>query len=393
MTRRARVTLLAALALASASFSAWLTPRVQSVLPAVAGAPPAEVPLAPAPGPSASPEPEAPAASPAPAAPATPGEPQPPRPQATSTLDQELTSRVERVLEQGHVKLGHVIVMEPGSARVLASVSTDPERFPPTRTYPAASLIKVVTAAAALDRDPSVALRPCVYSGSPYRLTRARIDPPRKGTETTLRKALALSNNQCFAQLAVHTLGANLLLDAIGRFGLLDAPAPGYEAGSADAGSDLFDLGKLGCGLGGTRITPLHAAQLAGVLADGNLREPRFTEEAPTRAPRRVMTPELAAQLRQMLVDTTARGTARRAFRDPRGRPLLGSLQVAGKTGSLSGRDPDGRYEWFMGVAPAEDPEVAVAVVVVQGQVWWRSASQVAAAVFKERYCPDRRCP
>jgi len=387
MTRRARILLLAALAVASASVSAWLTTRVESLLPAVAGAPPAGIPPA---EPQASPEPEAPAAL---AEPAAPSPPPSPRPQATSTLDQELTSRVERVLEEGRVKLGHVIVMEPTSARVLAAVSTDPEHFPPTKTYPAASLIKVITAAAALDRDPGVALRPCLYSGSPYVLTRARIDPPKKGNESSLQKALALSNNQCFAQLAVHTLGANVLLAAIGRFGLLEPPAPGYSAGSADAGSDLFDLGKLGSGLGGTRITPLHAVQLAGVLADGTLREPRFTEAPPTRPPRRVMTPALAAQLRQMLVDTTARGTARRAFRDPRGRPLLGSLEVAGKTGSLSGRDPDGRYEWFMGVAPAENPEVAVAVVVVQGPLWWRSASQIAAAVFKERYCPDRRCP
>ena len=34
----------------------------------------------------------------------------------------------------------------------------------------------------------------------------------------------------------------------------------------------------------------------------------------------------------------------------------LGDVRVAGKTGNLSGKDPKGRYEWFMGVAPAESP-------------------------------------
>jgi cell division protein FtsI/penicillin-binding protein 2 len=105
-----------------------------------------------------------------------------------------------------------------------------------------------------------------------------------------------------------------------------------------------------------------------------------------------VLTADLAAELREMLVDTTRRGTARSAFRDPRGRPLLGPVRVAGKTGSLSGHDPDGRYEWFAGIAPADEPEVAVAVVLVQGDLWWRNASQVAAATLKAHFCPDRTC-
>jgi cell division protein FtsI/penicillin-binding protein 2 len=319
-----------------------------------------------------------------------------PRPSAQPryTYDAAFTERVERVLKLGRVSLGHVVAMDPKTGRLLASVSTDPERFPMTRTYPAASLIKVVTAAAALDRDPGVKARTCRYVGSPWRLTRARVDPPRAGNETTFRKALAISNNQCFAQIAVHTLGSVAMLDAIDRFGLLDEPAPGYAAGTVDPGSDDYALGKLGSGLAGTRITPLHAVQLAGILADGLLREPLWLEGVPpTRPPRRVLTAELADELRDLLVTTTARGTARSAFRDPRGRPLLGSIRVAGKTGSLSGRNPTGRYEWFIGLAPADgEPQIALATVVVQNDLWWRNASQISAAVMKTWFCPEHTC-
>ncbi len=66
------------------------------------------------------------------------------------TLDAELMRHVFRVLRRGRVALGNVIVMEPISGRVLAYAATDPQRFPPTRHYPAASLVKVITAAAAL---------------------------------------------------------------------------------------------------------------------------------------------------------------------------------------------------------------------------------------------------
>ncbi len=319
------------------------------------------------------------------------------------SLDAELTREVFRVLKQGRVSLGHVVVMNPNSGRVLAYASTDVKTFPPTEAYPAASLVKVITAAAALDASPELARLPCRYTGNPYRLTRSRIDPPRRGNTVTLRKALITSNNQCFAQLAVHAVGAGPLLAAIGRFGWLSEPAPAHAAGSADPGKDRLDVGKLGCGLAGCRITPLHAVQLAASLAQGELVSPRWVDriidgeghELPLPAlpaPRRVMSYELAVELREMLVDTTRRGTARSAFRGRRGRPLLGDVQVAGKTGSLSGKKPEGRYEWFIGIAPADDPQIAVATLLVQGDLFWRSSSQIAAEVLRKLFCTRKGC-
>ncbi|HEY8153143.1 MAG TPA: penicillin-binding transpeptidase domain-containing protein, partial [Myxococcota bacterium] len=258
---------------------------------------------------------------------------------------------------------------------------------------------------AALGADPYAARLPCRYSGSPYRLTPARIDPPRRsGNVVTLRQALATSNNQCLAQLAVHSVGVELLLETISRFGWTHEPAPAHAAGTVDdPEGDRFGVGKLGCGLAGCQITPLHAAQLAGALAFGEVVEPRWIDRIvdasgqelalpAIAAPRQVLSPELAGELRGMLVDTTTRGTARRAFRARGGRPLLGPVQVAGKTGSLSGTDPKGRYEWFIGVAPAEAPRIAVAVVVVQRARWWRNASQVASEVLRGVFCERGVC-
>ncbi len=319
------------------------------------------------------------------------------------TLDAQLTHQVFEVLENARVGLGNVIVMEPTQGRVLAYASTDAERFPPTRSYPAASLVKVITAAAVLDRAPAAARTPCRFSGSPYRLTASRIDPPRRGREITLQRALATSNNQCFAQLAVHAVGVAPLIEALGRFGWLSVPAPAHASGQADPGEDRYDVGRLGCGLAGCRITPLHAAQLAASLAHGELVAPRWIERVwdpdgrelamPVPGPgREVLAPALANELRAMLVETTRSGTARRAFRKRNGQPLLGTVSVAGKTGSLSGKNPDGRYEWFIGVAPAEAPRVAIATVLVQRPLFWRTASQVAAGVLEAVFCERGRC-
>jgi hypothetical protein len=319
------------------------------------------------------------------------------------TLDAQLTHQVFEVLEDGRVGLGNVVVMDPNQGRVLAYASTDPEHFPPTRTYPAASLVKVITAATVLDRAPAAAREPCRFSGSPYRLTARRIDPPRRGNEITLERALATSNNQCLAQLAVHAIGLSPLLEAIGRFGWLSVPAPAHDTGAADVGEGRYGLGRLGCGLAGCRITPLHAAQLAASLVHGELVAPHWIERVwdpdgrelvmPEPAPgREVLSPALTAELRAMLVETTKSGTARRAFRKRNGLPLLGDVDVAGKTGSLSGTNPDGRYEWFIGVAPAEAPRVAIAAVIVQTPRFRRTASQVAAGVLESVFCERGRC-
>ena len=319
------------------------------------------------------------------------------------TMNVELTRRILKLLRRGRVSRGHVIVMEPDSGRVLAFVSTDPSSFPGSQTYPAASLVKIVTAAAALDSAPEQARSGCRYRGSPYRLTPARVRPPSAGNEMSLERSLATSNNQCFAQLAVNTLGGPAMLAALDRFGWLSPPAPGHEAGSASVGEDDYDLGRLGCGLAGCRITPLHAAQLAGALAHGELIEPwwvdrvvdvhgRSLEPSSRRKVRRAMRPEVADELREMLVRTTTRGTARSAFRDRRGRHRLGDIRVAGKTGNLTGDEPRGRYEWFVGVAPADRPSVAVAVLQLQSDLWWVRSSELAADVFAAIFCEKRDC-
>jgi cell division protein FtsI/penicillin-binding protein 2 len=319
------------------------------------------------------------------------------------TFDPRLTREIWRIVEQGHVARAHIVVMDLESGALMAYVSTDPAAFPPDRAYPAASLVKVVTAAAALDSAPSLARATCRFAGSPYVLTPSRVNPPRRGEEISLERALATSNNQCFAQWAVHRVGARGMLDAIDRFGLLSPPAPDHPPGDVkDPGDSAFALGELGCGLDGLAITPLHAAQLAGTLAHGRLLEPRWLDAAfdahgaplsVANAPgeRIVLSEQLADQLRGLLTATTERGTARRAFR-PRGRALMPGITVAGKTGSLTGTNPPGRYEWFAGVAPADSPRIAVATLTVLGPRWWTSGSQLAAQVFRAALCQNGRC-
>ena len=92
------------------------------------------------------------------------------------------------------------------------------------------------------------------------------------------------------------------------------------------------------------------------------------------------------------MIETTLSGTARRAFHGAFGRPLLREMTIAGKTGSLSGTAPPGRYEWFIGLAPADHPKLAIAVLVVQQRRAHPTGSQVGAQILNAIFCSGDVC-
>src|SRR4030095_749999 len=173
--------------------------------------------------------------------------------------------------------LAQVIAMDPATGEVFAYVATDPQAFPATRAYPTASLMKVVTAAAVLREAPSAARRSCRYRGSPYKFDAAQLRAPRSGGRlASFDDALAISNNQCFARLAVHDVGRAALLEEIERVGLLASPAARHPGGILEPVDGALELGRLGSGLAGSFLSPLAAVRLAAVLARGELVEPHW---------------------------------------------------------------------------------------------------------------------
>lgn len=320
------------------------------------------------------------------------------------TVDSALDERVREVLAAGRIALGHVILMDPSSGEIFSYVSTAPELFPATRAYPTASLMKVVTAAAVLRHAPEAVDRDCRYLGNPYELRKPFLRAPARGGRVdSFWRAIAISNNQCFGRLAIHDVGEVALLQEMRSVGMLDAPAANHAAGRVGAIDGDLDLAYLGSGLAKSFVTPLAAIRLAALLDDGKLVTPYWIAHVrdeqgrylwlPERpAPRRVWSPQIAHRLREQLVSVTTEGTASRAFKDSKGKPLLGSIQVSGKTGTLSGTNPDGTYQWFIGVAPADEPQFAIASIVVRDGRGGVTASQVAAATLKKIFCRSEGC-
>jgi penicillin-binding protein A len=310
---------------------------------------------------------------------------------AILTLDPRLQARLERSLAGYRVPWGATVLLEAGSGRVLALAEhsdAEPERrgLALAALAPAASIFKIVTAAALLERGVRPQDEVC-YHGGRRRLAPGLLadDPRRDRRCLSLSTAFGHSANVVFAKLADRGLDAEGLRGVAERF-LFNAeiafPSP-VEASAARIPDDPFGLANTAAGFGQVTLSPLHAALLASVVANGGLLVPPVlvddAEGAPVplpASPRRVIDEAVAADLGAMMRTTVTSGTARRAFRRPAG-PLRG-VEVAGKTGSLADQKPYRDYSWFVGFAPADRPEVVVATVVVNERLWHARAPTVA---------------
>jgi peptidoglycan glycosyltransferase len=132
-------------------------------------------------------------------------------------------------------------------------------------------------------------------------------------------------------------------------------------------------------------LTPLHLALIAATVAnDGVMPRPHLLAEV--RAPdgtvlRRYqpeplstpITPQTAHQVRDIMVVAVADGYARPA--------AIQGVAVAGKTGTAQlGGEQQAPHAWFIGFAPADNPRIAIAVLVEHGG----EGSQVAAPLARQ---------
>jgi penicillin-binding protein A len=318
---------------------------------------------------------------------------------ASLTLSPKLQQGLEKLLGDYHVPIGAAVLLEPGTGRVLA-LAEHSERGARAHVAlspvaPAASVFKIVTSAALLEKGLTPEQEVCFHGGR-HRIQKALLtDNPRRDRRClTLASALGKSANVVFAKLAGRELSAELLRAEAGKF-LFDAAIPfewPVEPSPAHISDDPFELATTAAGFGPVRLSPLHGALLAAIVANGGkFVAPRLVDavdagEPPaTPAARTVLRPEVAAALARMMQTTTTEGTARKIFRRDRvaRRSALREVTVAGKTGSLADASPYKDYSWFVGFAPVEDPQVAVAAVVVNDRLWRIKAPLVAHEALK----------
>lgn len=319
------------------------------------------------------------------------------------TIDPDLQEYVTRLVGQAQASHVAVVAMNPRTGAILAIAGKS--RSIPEIEYhagfPAASLFKVVTAAAAVEQAGIKPESVISFRGGTYTLNEWNYlpDARRDRQSMTVAEALGRSCNPVFGHLGSRYLNGSILQKYARLFGFnrsLDFEAPLPSSRASIPTESLFELSRTAAGFGEVRISPLHAAALvAGVANGGLMPRPQIVDKivAPDGSVmhrstpetlQRIVQPGTAALLMEMMEHTTTEGTSRREFM--RGtRPTLGNLRVAGKTGTLKGTDPVGLNNWFIGAAPIENPELAVAVITVDPR-YSSKASHLGRLVIQEHF-------
>ncbi len=317
------------------------------------------------------------------------------------TIDVPLQRKLEELLRTYQVPWGAVVALDPATGKVLAMAEHSEERpelngLCTRALFPAASVFKVVTSAALLEAGVDPRATECIHGGL-RKLTPELLQPSSRDTQClTLGEAMGRSANVVFARLTARHLDAGDLertARALHFNTPWHFPVP-TEVSLAAFPQETFELASTGAGFGDVFLSPLHGAALAAAFANhGQWRDPQLLDDEPGPAPTQVVTPEIAAQVADMLQLTVTSGTARRVFHE-RGNALP---DAAGKTGSLADQRPFRDYSLFVGYAPREAPRIAVGVVVVNDPHWRIRATWLgreAMRLFLAQKAPQaRRAP
>ncbi len=322
---------------------------------------------------------------------------------AVYTLEAALQTAMENYFKRYRVPYGVFVAIDPNTGKILASVeysSIDPkaERLAFRATYPAASIFKLVTASAALEEKKARPDTQITFHGGLYRLgPKNWVDNPKRDKQKiSLAEALAKSCNVAFAKVALRWLNAPTLLSYAERF-QFNRPIPfelPVQVSRMEIDQSERGLAMTAAGFGDVGLSPLHGAMIGAAIAnDGVMMSPCLVDQVRAAngeklyecAPKifsTAISSETAQSLRDMMAMTVISGTSRKAFRMKRREVSLRGITIGGKTGSLTGEDPPGKYSWFVGMAPLEDPEIAVAALVINHPKWRIKASQVAKEGF-----------
>ena len=327
------------------------------------------------------------------------------------TVDHELQAKAASLMKGRN---GAVVALDPRTGEVLAMVSNptfdpNPEVFDKNWTtlvesddsplvgratmglYSPGSTFKTVIAAAAIEQGVSTDEK---FLDEGATTINGRVFSNSGGKsygEIDINEAFAVSSNVVFSELGVE-LGESVLRDISKRFGINGGAVPFDTEFTAsrfnyDGKMALEDMASVGIGQGKLQITPLQMAMVAATVANnGVMLNPYIVKRAevqvvnkealaqlPPGTPstiylyqgktdvlRTVVSSNVAAKVKEMMIDCVKTGTGKVA--------AIKNITVAAKTGTaqneLSEKQKNKEHAWFIAFAPAEKPEIAIAVLL-----------------------------
>ncbi len=328
-----------------------------------------------------------------------------------STLDVDLQKAAYDALGN---RRGAVVVMEPGTGKILAMVSK-PDYNPNTLLadwaglvseentsgqllnraaqglYPPGSTFKMVTALEYMRENPDNYRDftfDCdgIYENGDYAI---KCYHETAHGHQNLQQAFANSCNGAFASLGLllNPSGLRTTADQL----LFNTELPLSIAYSKSSyimgpGADTWQVLQTSIGQGQTQITPLHNAMITAAIANGGtLMKPYFVDHVENSGGNvikkfmphsfgNLMTAEESSALTELMRSVVTEGTGSALRTD--------AYTAAGKTGSAEFDKEKETHAWFVGFAPAEAPQIVVSVIVEEGGSGGQTAAPIARTLF-----------
>ena len=331
------------------------------------------------------------------------------------TISNSIQYKVEEALEKGvkfaNAKSGMAIVLNPKTGEILAMANYptfDPNKFneisPDVLTnraihdiYSPGSVFKLITYSSAIDSNSIDPNGKVDCTRGFIEVAKHRFNDPHATKVMSYDEAFAVSSNVAAIKTGMG-LGKEKFYGYTQKFGFgqttgieLPAEAKGIIRSPETWYGDSLASMSIGYEIG---VTALQMASAYGAIAnDGVKVQPHIIREIrhsdgkvfsltePQRTP--VVSSGAAHYMRRMMREVVLKGTAKRA--------QLNGYTSAGKTGTAwkfnakLKRVDSGKYvSSFIGFAPAENPEVVIAVVMDEPKGGARDGGQVSAPVFRE---------
>jgi hypothetical protein len=319
------------------------------------------------------------------------------------SIDARLQGKAADLLQNQLRQLGRtkgaVVVLDPENGDLLASVSypwpnqslpavgPDPDNALLDRAryglYPPGSSFKIVTAIAALRKDPKNADQVYECKRLPDGRTGAFIEGWKRPIHDdvkdsaphgaiAMRAAVVVSCNAYFAQLGTYKVGPEALLDTATQLGISVANPSNVKTLRAEMPQTSYGQGQV-------VATPFQMARVAATIAHGgSMPLGRWvTDQANPRqdAPLAILSPELSSQVGEYMRGVVTSGTGRGAS--------VPDIPMAGKTGTAE-LEHAPSHAWFIGFAPYGGAhKLAFSVLIENGQYGGTAAAPLAAEVMK----------
>lgn len=326
-----------------------------------------------------------------------------------TSLNTHLNDFLSSRLDRKHAKWIGIVIMEASSGRIVTMLGydkSDPAHNPCTdNRFPAASIFKIVTASAAVEKCGYAPDTLMAFNGSKYTLYKSQLKKRnnRYTHRISLRDSFAQSINPVFGKIGVHCLNKSDLENYAEAFGFnqhipFELPLPPSPISISE---DPYHWAEIASGFNReTRLTPIHGALLtATVLNNGWLIEPTVIENISDESGKTVyksrrvlikqaMTEDASKILIDLMTATVKSGTSRKYFRRYRRDKVLSRLIIGGKTGSIYNQSRDAKIDWFVGFARQKETlkQITLSILVAHGKYIGKRASVYARTAIREYF-------